>query len=55
MPAPTTPNHNHIEPYHLALRKRDARLAGATAALQIKIAGTNFLPAGASEAGQQRQ
>jgi hypothetical protein len=31
------------------------RLAGATAALQVKIAGTNFLPAGASEAGQQRQ
>jgi hypothetical protein len=55
MPAPTTPNHNHIECYRLAVCKRDASLARATAALQVKIAGTNFLLAGVSEAGQQGQ
>ena|SRR5215469_8401555 len=55
MPAPATPNHKRIEPYYLAVRERDAHLAGAATALQVKIARANLLPASLSETGHRRQ
>ena len=55
MPAPAAPNYIHLDPYHRAVRKRDACLARATTALKVKIALAKLLPGRVSETGQERQ
>src|SRR6516162_8998507 len=49
MPAPAAPNYIHLDPYHRAVRKRDACLARATTALKVKIALAKLLPGRVSE------
>jgi hypothetical protein len=55
MPAPAAPNHIHVEPRHFAVHERDARLAGAATALEVKIARAKLRPGGVSETGHRSQ